>query len=390
GADLPFGLASAVGPVPFAEPADAVEFARRTQPRFPTVPVLLGPASSLLAQAVDGVAGVTVDPDDPDRLIATGALPSPRDAAESAAGLDGAPFEALREFCRSYAEPGLMSDSAQVVTAADVDVRTAVDVAVDVDRAVLRGAAATAVISGAATARPAAVRIPVLGPVTLALALRAAGHDAEEVDLVAASLVAARSVALARFVRTHMSQAGDPVLAVVMSEPGLVGSMHPTFRLLPAAVRSLLDPVVDALDRSTSSDSLLIGVHVPGPCDWPTVIGSGASLLCVPVDRSIAGWAPLFGDLLDRGGRICWGAVRVDRPMGTSTDPHWRSLVALWTSLVVEGVDPMALRLRSTFSPAGGLEAFDPAQAQTILEITEGVAERVGHQALAARLSLGA
>jgi hypothetical protein len=50
----------------------------------------------------------------------------------------------------------------------------------------------------------------------------------------------------------------------------------------------------------------------------------------------------------------------------------------------------MALRLRSTFSPAGGLEAFDPAQAQTILEITEGVAERVGHQALAARLSLGA
>lgn len=361
GADLPFGLASAVGPVPFAEPADAVLFARQTQPRFPTIPIVLGATSSLLAQAVEGLAGVAVDPDDPGRLVSTGALSSPRDLATAAAQFDGVAFAALREFCASYADASL---GAPRDTAA--------------------------VTAGGAVIGPAAVRIPVLGPVTLALALRAAGHGAQEADLVASSVVAARSAALARYVRTHLIGAGDPVLAVVMSEPGLVGSMHPTFRLLPSAVRSLLDPVVDALDRSMPSNSLLIGVRVPGSCDWPTVIGSGVSLLCVPVDRSISGWAPLIGDLLDRGGRICWGAVRVDRPMGSSTDPHWRALVALWTSLVADGVDPMALRLRSAFSPAAGLDAFDPGQARAIMEITDGVAERVGHQAVAARLSLGA
>lgn len=383
GADLPFGLASAVGPVPFADATDAARFVRRTQRRFPTVPVLLGPMSSLLAQAVDGVSGVAVDPDDPGRLIATGPLAAPGDAAHGASALEGAAFQAVRVFCSSYGESGSASESESATMAVPAH---------DEHLSGRRAAALPSgtVAPGGATVHPVGVRIPVLGPVTLAFALRAAGHDAAEADLVASSVVAARSVALARFVRAQLGAAGDPVVAVVLSEPGLVGSMHPTFRLLPSAVRSLLDPVVDALDGAATPDSLLIGVEVPGSCDWPTVIGCGASLLCVPVDRSISGWAPQLGDLLDRGGRICWGAVRVDRPMGASSELHWRALVALWTSLVVEGVDPMALRLRSAFSPAGGLDAFDPMQAEVIMEITAGVAERVGRQALAARLSLGA
>jgi len=50
----------------------------------------------------------------------------------------------------------------------------------------------------------------------------------------------------------------------------------------------------------------------------------------------------------------------------------------------------MALRLRSSFSPADGLDAFGSSQAELVMELTAEVAERVSHQAVAARLSLGA
>lgn len=352
GADLAFGLASSVGPVPFVSVDDAVSFALRTNARFPTVPVITSPDGSLLAQSVHGLDGVALEvaDDGAAALVATGPLPDEAGAAAAGRRLDAPSFDALRAAAIAFEDPELASG-------------------------------------------PAAIRVPVLGPVTLSRALRAAGHAPADADRVAGAVVAERAVAALRELLRGIDRTGGgqrPVVAVVLCEPALVGSMHPTFPLLPVEIRGLLDPVVDALDRVAPADSLLIGVHVPGPCDWPTVVGSGASLVCVPVDRSILGWAPLFGDLLERGGRICWGAVPVDRPMGSSTDPHWRRLVGLWTSMVAEGVDPMLLRLRSSFSPADGLGHFGPSQAELVMELTVGVAERVGHQAVAARLSLGA
>ncbi|MFZ4433743.1 MAG: hypothetical protein ACOYOQ_11160, partial [Microthrixaceae bacterium] len=65
-----FGLATSVGPVPFTDVPEAVDFARRAHERFPTVPVLARPSASLLGQVVDGIAGVSLDPDGP----TTGAL----------------------------------------------------------------------------------------------------------------------------------------------------------------------------------------------------------------------------------------------------------------------------------------------------------------------------
>lgn len=330
GADLPFGLASAVGPVPFASADDAVAFALR-RPRYPTVPVTSDPSASLWAQAVSGLDD-GIGPD------------------AAGADLSGPAFAAAHAF---------------------VDALAHLDVA----------------------SVPVAIRVPVLGPVTVASELRRLGRPAEDADRIAVEVVSARAVALLGLIRAAGAVSGSaaaPVVSVVLEEPGLVGSMHPTYPRRPAEIRSLLDPVIDALDRAAPSRSLLIGVHVAGPCDWPSVIGSGASLLCVPVDRTVSGWAPLFGDLLDRGGRICWGVVPVDRPLGRSTDRYWRRLVALWTAMVAEGVDPMALRLRSSFSPADGLDAFGPSQAELVMELTAEVAERVSHQAVAARLSLGA
>lgn len=347
-AELALGLASSVGPVPFASADEAVDFSLRLHGRFPTVPVTTSREASLLAQAVSGVPAIAPSRDG-DGLVIDGRVPSPDDVGAAAGSVDGPAFGSLHVMAERLAGS---SDVGQAVP----------------------------------------VRVPVLGPVTLAAHLHLAGVPLSEAAAVATAAVASRSVAALDALRrdaTGRSEHHRPV-TVVLCEPALVGSMHPTFPLLPARIRAILDPVVDALDRSASRGPLLIGVHVPGPCDWSTVVGSGASFLCLPVDRSVAGWAGLFGDLLERGGRICWGVVPVDRPIGSSADPHWRRLIALWTTLVSEGVDPMLLRLRSSFSPADGLGRFGTDQAALVMDLTVGVAERIRHQAVAARLSLGA
>ncbi|MCC6185083.1 MAG: hypothetical protein IT194_10530, partial [Microthrixaceae bacterium] len=206
GADLPFGLASAVGPVPFASADDAVAFALR-RPRYPTVPVTSDPSASLWAQAVSGLDdGVGAD--------------------AAGADLSGPAFAAARAFVEALAH---------------------LDVA----------------------SIPVAIRVPVLGPVTVASELRRLGRPAEDADRIAVEVVSARAVALLGLIRAAgavPTSAAAPVVSVVLEEPALVGSMHPTFPRRPAEIRALLDPVIDALDRAAPPRSLLIGVHVAGPC----------------------------------------------------------------------------------------------------------------------------
>jgi hypothetical protein len=344
GVGLAFGLATSVGPVPFDDVDRAVEFALAAHPRFPTAPVLAVTASSLLAQAVEGVADIELLPPGLLRVDAD-RLPSPQDAAATGSRLDGPAHRALRTFCE---ELSTVHDG---------------------------------------SSHPGPVRVGVLGPVTVMLALRAAGVPVGQASAVAGALVERRAEAVLDLVRRSVPTG---VVAVVLSEPGLIGAMHPTFPLTPSEIRSLLDPVVDVLDRSPSAGELLIGVHVPGRTDWETVLRSGVSMISAPADAALVGWAPQLADMLDRGGWVAWGAVPVDQPLGTGEELLWRRLAAVWAEMVAVGVDPMQLRLRSMVSPADGLGHFGPTQAERVIDLVTSLSSRVRRQTIAARLSLGA
>ena len=346
-ADLPFGLATSVGAVPFTDTPDAVEaavdMALRLQPAFPTAPTSGGVVHSLLAQAVSGIDGIDVLPPG---LLGAGSPVGAFVGTESAGGIDGTAFEPFRAFVA--------------------------DLAAHRDRV---------------GAEFVGVRIGVLGPITLSLALRAAGFDAERSLECAVALVARRAVALVDHVRTEMP--GD-VVALVMNEPGLIGAMHPTFPLAPSQVLSALTPVVAAVDGRGSGGDLLIGVHVPGRTDWETVICSGVSLISAPADDGVLGWAEPLSQFFADGGRIAWGAVPVDQPLGSGEELLWRRLSSLWCRLVGEGLDPLLLRSRSLTSPVDGLGHFGPSQAALALGLVESLSVRVRRQAIGARLSLGA
>jgi hypothetical protein len=339
--DLPFGLATSVGPLPSADPVSAVRMALRAQADFPSSPTLGTTAGSLLAQAVAGVDGVEVLPPGLLRVTPDLLAEDPVGGVDTGgASLEGPAHATFREFL-AHLSP-----------------------------------------------RPAVgVRLGVLGPVTLALGLRAAGVPTERAVRMAAALVAQRSAAMLSATRSVMP---DGVVLVCASEPGLIGAVHPTFPLTPAQVLGLLTPFVDALDRHPDAGQLLIGAHVPGRTDWATVIASGVSVVSAPVGHDLVGWAPTLGDFVERGGRLVWGAVPVDQPLGTSEELLWRRLSAMWCELVAEGMDPLLLRSRSLIGPVDGLGHFGVTQAERALDLVDSLSTRVRRQAIGARLTLGA
>lgn len=339
--DLRSGLATAVGPVPFSDPGEAVELALRGTPALPTVPSPGSGPTSLLAQAVDGFAALEALPSGMLR-VRTGWIPG--EPAADAVGL-GPAFATFRHFM------------AQVPSHAG------------------------------ATSGFVGVRVALVGPVSLTLGLRAAGVPIDAAASFASRVVAARAGALLAEVRRSLP---DAAVLVCLNETGLVGAMHPTFPMDPSTVVALLSRSVTALDEHHDAGRLLIGLHVPGHTDWATAIASGVSVLSVPATAGITGWADTLGDFLDRGGRIAWGAVPVDQPLGTSEELLWRRLSAVWCELVGEGLDPLVVRQRSLVSAVDGLGHFGTSQAERVLELVDSLSRRVGRQAIAARLSLGA
>ena len=53
-------------------------------------------------------------------------------------------------------------------------------------------------------------------------------------------------------------------------------------------------------------------------------------------------------------------------------------------------MDPLVVRQRSLVSAVDGLGHFGASQAERVLELVDSLSHRVGRQAFAARLSLGA
>ncbi len=335
--ELPFALATSVGPVPAPTARGAAEFALSTQPQLPTAPTLAKHGATLLAQALDGLHGVRAAPPG---LVALDGETLGFDPG-GVARLGGEAFEPLQTML------GLARTSDELL----------------------------------------GVRIPLLGPVTVALSLRSAGVATEAAVDVAAQLVTVRAAAL---LDTARAAVPDAVVMMVLNEPGLIGAMHPTFPLGPAEVRALLDPVVDGLDRRNGRGRLLIGAHVPGRTDWGAIISSGVSLISTPADGGMLGWAEVLADFLERGGRVAWGAVPVDQPLGTGEELLWRRLTATWCELVGEGVDPLLLRTRSFIGPADGLAHFGVTQAERVLGLVDSLSVRARRQAVGARLTLGA
>ena len=331
---LPVGLSTSIGSLPHFDPSEAVDFVLRHEHRLPAAPSL--PARSrregMIAQAAHGVPGVVVHDD--------GSLSIDHDAVDPEAPLT---------------DPGFTSD-------AYVGLRAFIT---------------------AVTDRRGPIKVSLTGPVTLGLALHAAGLDAEVAFRVAGAATNQRARELVQYVGQRVPQA--QVVAFV-DEPGLASAMDPAFPVGPLDAIDLVSGTLAVLERMA-----ITGLHCCGEADWRLLLQAGPQILSMPPDAGIERAAGALSTFLERGGWVAWGAVPTDGPMGTTVDRLWRQLSDTWCELVnAGGCDPVRLRTQAMITPACGLWRHGVPQAEQVLSFTSRLAERLHDQAVGVRLSVGA
>jgi methionine synthase II (cobalamin-independent) len=228
--------------------------------------------------------------------------------------------------------------------------------------------------------QPSRLKVQLTGPLTLGVALSAAGMPTARAFRRAAECARAWATALEAMVAAQLPDAG---VVLFFDEPALVSWNRG---------KGLLDreAAIDVLSGALAAVDCVTGVHVCGDGDVALALEAGPQVLGVEVGNELMRESVALARFLDGDGWIAWGAVPTDRPVGESADPHWRHLAAVWCELTRRGCDPVTLRTRGLITPACGLAGYGASQAERVLGIARELAARVHDQAVAARLTLGA
>jgi hypothetical protein len=235
-------------------------------------------------------------------------------------------------------------------------------------------------VAAAREKTPSRLKAQVTGPLTLGVALQAAGVAGPRAFRRAAEATRAWSVAVEELVHTKLPGAG---LVLFFDEPALVSwqrGLDPLDR----------ESAIDVLSGALAAVDCVTGVHVCGDGDVALALEAGPEVLGVEVNDDLVRHTVSLARFLDGDGWVAWGAVPTDRPVGESADPHWRTLARVWCELTRRGCDPVPLRTRGLITPACGLAGYGSSQAERVLGIARELAARVHDQAVAARLTLGA
>lgn len=322
--------------------------------------------------------------------LATGIGSLPHDDARAATALS------LRVHPRLPAAPQLpMLDAREGVVAQwagalpEVTVARDGSLAVDRDRASdpivaaldpIAHAGLLAFLDEGAVVAPSRVKLQVVGPLTLGVALEQAGLPASLAFARAGAAVRAWMHVLDEAIGTSMP---DTPALLFLDEPALV-----QWRRDVAPLER--EEAVDLLSACLAATPFVTGVHVCGDGDLRLAFEAGPRVLGVPVGDALVADADVLVRHLDADGWVAWGAVPTDRPIGDSGDALWRRLAGVWCELTRRGCDPVRLRTRGIITPACGLAGHGVTQAERALRLAADIAGRVGDQAVAARLTVGA
>lgn len=327
---LPVGLATSIGSLPHVDPGEAVDFVLRHQPRLPAAPSLPGRSrrEGMVAQAAHGVAGIEVTVDgslviDDNQLDPEAPLWDP--------GFGSDAFVGLRAFLTAVSE------------------------------------------------RRGPIKLSVTGPVTLGVALAAAGVEPGLAFGVSSSAVRQRITALLDYAG---ARAPEAQLVCFVDEPVLGSAMVSDFPIAPVDAIDLTSGALATVERAAVS-----GLHCCATdADWRLLMQAGPQILSLPTDGGLERAAAAFASFLDAGGWVAWGAVPTDRPIGNTVERMWRQLAMLWVDLVDGGgCDPVQLRTQAMITPACGLTHHGVTQASQVVWFTNRLAERLHDQAIGAR-----
>ncbi len=198
------------------------------------------------------------------------------------------------------------------------------------------------------------------GPITMALALLAAGHPADGLwDCVVEGLV--------RRVERHLAwvegrTSSRPEIILIFDEPGLAGLRMRGFPLTAADVRAVLRATLGALP-------LRAGLHCCADTDWALVASLRPAWLSWDVSTLGPGFQAAGEELAQavmRGSRIIWGVVPPQMGALPEEGELIRRLRRAESQLVLGGADLVRLSRQALFSPGCGLAGLSEGQAEMV------------------------
>ncbi len=227
---------------------------------------------------------------------------------------------------------------------------------------------------------PSHVKLQVVGPLTLGIALTRAGATAD----VAFPLASRATRAWARATEELVTCAlPSSQLVLFFDEPALVcwrGHDGPVDR----------EVATDLLSTALASTRAMAGVHVCGSGELRIALDAGPQLVHVDVGALDLDDAAALARFLDGDGWVAWGAIPTHRPVGEHPQPLWKALLDTWCELTRRGCDPVRLRAQALVAPACGLAGHGVSQAERALSLAREIGNRVHDHAAATKLAVGA
>lgn len=218
------------------------------------------------------------------------------------------------------------------------------------------------------------------GPMSVGLALMRAGAPAEVAFGVARNAVRAHVKALAGEVIERLPAAAQ---IAVLDEPGADRITSRELPITPDEAIDLLSAAMAAIEPVAA-----VGVHSCADLDVTLLLEAGPHLVSLPVSQSVVPLAGYLDRFLARGGWIAWGAVATEGPIGVTANRSWHQLADLWGGLVDRGCDPDRLRQQCIITPQCGLGAHGVSTVERIGRTLHDIARSARSDAARAQLLL--
>jgi hypothetical protein len=221
-----------------------------------------------------------------------------------------------------------------------------------------------------------------VGPISVGVALRRAGASPEVAFAVGLSSVRHHLQHLAAGIAAALPQSPQLVL---LDEPFADDLMSRDFPIAPDEAIDLLSAAMATLESSAR-----VGVHCCGDVDVATLLEAGPSVVSMPASDSLVPLAGYVDRFLRNGGWIAWGAVATGGPIGTGANRSWQQMAKLWCELVQRGCDPELLRNQCLLTPECGLGGHSVEVAERVALTLRKVSQSLRSESAAAKFVLGA
>ncbi len=349
----PCGLATLIGSLPVDNHQQGLELIDRYTPQIPLWPQLPGnPKEGMLVQFTDGMPGL---------------VEGERTYFDTSGNFDELLLLFFEEFLKVGEEPTALTGSRFAISP--------------------ERAGGLYLLKGYASESPSAIAVKgqITGPFTALTGLqdqdqRLSYYNPSLREMVVQGL-AMKGAWQVRFLK----DAGLPVI-IFIDEPALAGLGSSSF------ISISHDDISQDLTQVSSaiqSAGGLAGVHVCANTDWNLLLNSCIDIISFDAYSFFDKFVTCLDNIhkyLDRGGIIAWGIVPTSEEDIIAKETT-ESLVAKWdeqaAQLKTDRWTMAAILERSLITPSCGTGSLNPAMADKVLSLTEGVSAKLREKYLA-------